>query len=297
MARPTKSGLDYFPIDTDLDNDPDVQVLQAEFGNDGYAVLIKMWARAYKSPDGEVDFSTDVRLKLLAKQCNVSVKLWVKIIQLCVELGLFSSQDYTKKRLTSGGIKKRIQKILDERQRGKEKGAKPKPNEINTNAELSPGITLEKPRNNSGITPEIAGVSPPERESKSKRESKIQSESSKENGAKAPAPKKPEFIKPSAGEVIEHFRSKGYHDPNREGQKFWNYYEQIGWRVGKKQIPMSNWHLAASNWSIKNEQDRQGFLKANEINNKYRTSGRNLDESDLERIRRANGVGIRDSAS
>jgi hypothetical protein len=265
MARPTKSGLDYFPLDTDLDNDPDVQVLQAQFGNDGHSTLIKMWSRAYKSTDGEVDFSTEIRVKILAKQCNVSVPRWLKIIQFCVELGLFSEQKFSEKRLTSGGIKRRIQKIFDERERGRTKA---KSLDVNKKPELSPGKTPEESRNNSGI---YSG------KGKGNTEREKEKESIKGSGASAPAPDKPPpkvkpvFVKPTPDECVQHFRDKGYIDPENEGRKFWNWYEQTDWRVGKKRIPMTLWPLAASNWNIKNKQDQVSgrYVKHNEIHPKH----------------------------
>src|SRR3990167_7073651 len=49
--------------------------------------------------------------------------------------------------------------------------------------------------------------------------------------------------KPTAEEVKALFREKGF---PAEAEKFFDYYEANGWRVGKN--PMKNWHAAAANW-------------------------------------------------
>ena len=56
------------------------------------------------------------------------------------------------------------------------------------------------------------------------------------------------FVKPTPQELIEHFNSKGSNQD--ESEKFFNYYESNGWKVGKN--PMKNWKAAASNWAKNN---------------------------------------------
>ena len=56
------------------------------------------------------------------------------------------------------------------------------------------------------------------------------------------------FVKPTPQELIEYFNSKGSNQD--ESEKFFNYYESNGWKVGKN--PMKNWKAAASNWAKNN---------------------------------------------
>lgn len=42
--------------------------------------------------------------------------------------------------------------------------------------------------------------------------------------------------------------------PPREAQKFFNYYESKGWKVGKS--PMQKWRSALANWKLKWEESR-----------------------------------------
>lgn len=51
---------------------------------------------------------------------------------------------------------------------------------------------------------------------------------------------------PSLDEVKLHAEKSGV--PPIEAEKFFNYYESNGWRVGRN--PMKNWHMAFSNWKL-----------------------------------------------
>ena len=41
MARPTKAGLDYFELDCHMDEK--VELIEAEFGLKGFAVIVKLY--------------------------------------------------------------------------------------------------------------------------------------------------------------------------------------------------------------------------------------------------------------
>lgn len=63
---------------------------------------------------------------------------------------------------------------------------------------------------------------------------------------------KPGFKKPTPEEIKLHFSKSGL--PMSEAEKFFDYYESNGWRVGKN--PMKSWTSAASNWKKNYEQRR-----------------------------------------
>lgn len=47
--------------------------------------------------------------------------------------------------------------------------------------------------------------------------------------------------------------------PQREAQKFFNYYESKGWMVGKS--PMKIWRSALANWKLKWEESRPSSMQ------------------------------------
>ncbi len=68
-------------------------------------------------------------------------------------------------------------------------------------------------------------------------------------------PKAKRFVKPSIEQVCEYVKEKKYVTFNTE--KFYNYYESNGWKVGKNS--MVNWKAAVSNWSRTNSVQTTSF--------------------------------------
>lgn len=58
------------------------------------------------------------------------------------------------------------------------------------------------------------------------------------------------FVKPTPEELVAHFELK--QSNSVEAEKFFNYYESNGWKVGKN--PMKKWKAAAANWMKNNTQ-------------------------------------------
>ncbi|HGV8425653.1 TPA: DUF4373 domain-containing protein, partial [Enterococcus hirae] len=48
MARPTKEGLDYFPLDVDVFEDEKIEAIAGEFGLKGEIAVIKLLCAIYK---------------------------------------------------------------------------------------------------------------------------------------------------------------------------------------------------------------------------------------------------------
>ena len=55
------------------------------------------------------------------------------------------------------------------------------------------------------------------------------------------------FISPTIELVQEYFKEKN--KPDIEAQKFFNYFESNGWKIGGRS-PMKNWKAAANNWML-----------------------------------------------
>lgn len=58
------------------------------------------------------------------------------------------------------------------------------------------------------------------------------------------------FIPPILKEIQEYFQEKN--KPEIEAEKFFNYFEAKGWKIGDRS-PMKNWRAAANNWIINYE--------------------------------------------
>jgi hypothetical protein len=58
---------------------------------------------------------------------------------------------------------------------------------------------------------------------------------------------KKEKVSPTIEEVLNYFHEQDY--PETEANKFFNYFQSIGWLVGGK-TPMTDWQAAARNWML-----------------------------------------------
>lgn len=117
MARPTKTGLDYFPFDIDFFDDDKVQFLTAKFGLVGEAIAIRLLSKIYRNgyymtwtEDDKILFSN--RLKLTTNE-DVN-EIADKVVKELLNRSFFDKEMFKKNNiLTSKGIQKRYNKICE----------------------------------------------------------------------------------------------------------------------------------------------------------------------------------------
>jgi len=105
MARPGKEGIEYFPLDTMMDDN--FELVEAKYGAEGFRVIIKMWQKIYRENGYFLEWDERARI-LFSKRINVEINLVDTIITDAVETGLFDSELFKKGILTSSGIQKRF---------------------------------------------------------------------------------------------------------------------------------------------------------------------------------------------
>ena len=104
MPRPLKNGLDYFPLD--VRNDDNLELLEAEFGITGWAVIIKIWSKIYEN--GFYYKWTPEHQLLFSKRINVDINLINAVIDRCFERQMLDKTKFDKyKILTSDGVQRR----------------------------------------------------------------------------------------------------------------------------------------------------------------------------------------------
>lgn len=100
-----KSGIPYFPLDVELDEK--MELIEAEYGLTGYAVIIKLLQRIYGGHGYYIHWTYEVAL-LFAKRLGVGGSVVSEIIEAAVKRGMFHKEIFAKyKVLTSKGIQKR----------------------------------------------------------------------------------------------------------------------------------------------------------------------------------------------
>lgn len=116
MARPQKEGLDYFPLDVDMDQDDKIALIEARYGIIGFGVVIRLFMKIYKN--SYFYEWTEKEQLLFARRVNVDINVINEIINDCLKWGIFDKSIYEKhKVLTSRGIQRRYLKAADRRQR------------------------------------------------------------------------------------------------------------------------------------------------------------------------------------
>ena len=118
MARPSKKGLDYFPLDVNLQHDDKLQMIIGEFGYKGEIIFIKLLSFIYKTDGYFCTWNEETQLKFANSVSYIiggsQVNLINEIVNRCLKWGLFDKSVFSMfKILTS----KRIQETFKEASR------------------------------------------------------------------------------------------------------------------------------------------------------------------------------------
>lgn len=93
MARPTKEGLDYFPLDVHL-NDK-IRLLEAKHGTIAFAIIIKIYQKIYGKYGYYCKFDDDICL-LFASETIQNFDAVKTIINEAINRGIFNKNLYDK---------------------------------------------------------------------------------------------------------------------------------------------------------------------------------------------------------
>jgi hypothetical protein len=104
LARPKKQGLDYFPLDVNVDNK--IEILESEYGIIGFGFIIRMFQKIYAN--GYYLEWNQYSSALLKKEIGLDKEKINEIIDFCLDINIFDKKLYSKFNiLTSRGIQKR----------------------------------------------------------------------------------------------------------------------------------------------------------------------------------------------
>lgn len=114
MARPQKSGLEYFPLDVDIDNDEKVAYVISRYGFQAFGLLIKILMNIYR--DGYYMMWTERQQYLFSYKLNVDNEYAKTVVSAYINEGFFNKNIYEKYGvLTSHGIQNRYLQAVGRR--------------------------------------------------------------------------------------------------------------------------------------------------------------------------------------
>ncbi len=113
MARLTKTGLDYFPLDCALDDK--IALIEAEFGLTGFAVIVKLFQKIYGEQGYYCEFTKEVAL-LFSYKIGLGGNVVSEIVAASIKRDIFDKDLFDKYEiLTSRGIQKRYFEAVNRR--------------------------------------------------------------------------------------------------------------------------------------------------------------------------------------
>lgn len=108
MARPRKTGLDYFPFDVDFFDDEKIVAIAGEFGLKGEITAIKLLCAVYRN-GYFAEWNEMLKMKMLRFLPGISSELLEQIVDRLVKWGFFDKTLFhSAKVLTSVGIQRRF---------------------------------------------------------------------------------------------------------------------------------------------------------------------------------------------
>lgn len=242
MARPLKSGLDYFPLDSNLFGDPKIEELLFRHGPSGLAIFLAILCRIYREGyylAATPEQITRMVIKDVGGQWVRSPALVSQVIRSCAEIGLFEPLLVADDVFTSEGIQKRYAKATV-----RSKGKMDKyclidaleENGIGEAWESAPvfGVSATETPISATKTP-ISATETPMKEKKIKENKREE-----ERGASASS------FPPSQEEIWGYAKEKGYSRPL--ASRFFAYYSKREWRTGAGRI-MRDWQTKLDRWA------------------------------------------------
>lgn len=108
MARPRKTGLDYFPFDVDFFDDEKIVAIAGEYGIKGEITAVKLLCAIYRN-GYFIEWSEFMQMKMLKSLPGVSAELLNQIVIRLVKWNFFDKNLFdSAKVLSSSGIQRRF---------------------------------------------------------------------------------------------------------------------------------------------------------------------------------------------
>jgi len=265
MARPLKKGLEYFPLDIDIFDDPKLLFVSEKFGDMGELVAVKLLTWIYRN-GYYIDWNDEMAVIFSSRAFReMKSDFVISVVDELIERRFFNRKKYKNYGiLTSEGIQKRWMNVIKRSKR---------------NAIITSRFNLvssEETPLTSEETPAIEEETPlkAEESTQSKvKESKVKKsivkksvKSERKPAHKLPANEPETKTNPTLNEVKEFAENERI--DVKIATQFFNYYEAQGWITGgSANLPIVNWMMKLREWNLneskgKRNADSKGSVKS-----------------------------------
>lgn len=236
MARPTKTGLDYYPMDTKMDDN--MEILEAKHGISGFGVMVKLYQKIY-AEGYYINWDEDNKI-LFSRRANVEIDFVDKVINTAFDREMFSRDKYEKYGILTGrGLQKRFFTAC---KIGKRKEIEAVKEYLCINGELT-GVITELTTVNPGETLVNSELSAQRKEKKSKEKESIVNKDIGE--------KRKRFIPPTPEEIKAYCLER---KNSVDSEKFSDFYKSKNWLVGKSK--MVDWKASVRTWEKNDKKNK-----------------------------------------
>lgn len=193
MARPQKTGLDYFPVDVDIFSDIKMRIVMARFGADGFTFYMYLLTRIYR--DGYCTAADEDFMLIASADLQMSIEKIGQMLSFFLERSLLDSKLFrADKILTSTGIQRRYQEAIKSRASKKAVTADGRYWLLKAE-DTEPFIQVRHDEGFSGINPDKSEKNPGKSEIYHTKESKGKKSKEEESRGEEPHPAPPPSTK------------------------------------------------------------------------------------------------------
>jgi hypothetical protein len=276
MPRPRKATVDYFPHF--VTSGKTMFTLESKFGNDGYAFWFKLLEILGMSEQHYIDCENPVEWEFLLAKTRLNGETANNILETLAKLDAIDRDLWQDRIIRSRNFIANLSALYNRRTIN-----------VISNPEVR-DLCMQKRRLN-GVSvnknPDVVCRNPQRRgeerrvENKKERDVDINEQNTSEQSPLEESeerltppqlqPKK-RFIKPTLEEVKAYCKER---KNNIDPQRFLDYYEANGWKIGKN--PMKNWQAAVRTWE--RNQDSTAPPKSNGLRQSRMTGILDMEEA------------------
>lgn len=271
MARPKKVGLDYFPMDLTIDDS--IELLEAECGLEGFAILVKIWQKIY-SNGYYLEWDDDIET-LFARKINTEKTRVNSVITACFKRNLLDKHIHnTYGILTSKGIQKRYLKACADSKRTYVPFIKEL---ILVNSEFTKVISEFTSINSEKIEGYYGSLDTKEKEKGKREEREKESKSAREEFSESAElkathlkiPTTDKFTPPTLEEA-QAFADNSFMEI--DVTEFYEHYTATGWQMSNGRYPV-DWTALLRLWKTRDDKFKRGKRKSEIPKQKFDDDG------------------------